>query len=408
MTELKSIYIENFMSIGKALLEFDDRNIISICGYNDSGKSAIIRLIDIMFYNSYSTEQVHYIKDGADYFKCIITFKDGVEYERIKTQTGSSIFILRKDGNVLFDNRKGSQVINTDGVPKVISDYLGVIRDDFTKEELNVRRCTDRLFLIETTGGDNYKILNVVLQSDRLAETSNAINVDKNKLQSEIVVKYNQLAALKDERERIKVLSAGDLDEFDAHIDAVEALNDRYKSLSAITESKCRIDSIKIPPQLKQIDTHRMKSLSNLLSLCNKASTSIPSEVQGVDTHRLSDIQRLKDLYKGTQKSIPSEAHGVDTECLLSLQRLKSLHNQATAPLPNGVTSVSTDRYFDIKTLKVALDNAKSAETKFRGINDAYSRTRDALITFANSNGLTICSNCGAVIPKEMENRHHE
>ena len=101
---IKSIYIENFMSIGSATIEFDDSNILSLCGYNDSGKSAIIRLIDIMFYNAYANEQVHYIKDGESSFRCIVSFKDGVEYERIKYTTGSSVFMLRKDDEVLFDN----------------------------------------------------------------------------------------------------------------------------------------------------------------------------------------------------------------------------------------------------------------------------------------------------------------
>ena len=52
-SKIVSIKIENFMSIKNALLEFDESNIISLCGYNDSGKSAITRLLEVMFYNTY-------------------------------------------------------------------------------------------------------------------------------------------------------------------------------------------------------------------------------------------------------------------------------------------------------------------------------------------------------------------
>ena len=42
-SKVVSLKIENFMSIKEGLIEFDDSNIISLCGYNDSGKSAITR-----------------------------------------------------------------------------------------------------------------------------------------------------------------------------------------------------------------------------------------------------------------------------------------------------------------------------------------------------------------------------
>lgn len=39
----------NFMSIKHGKVEFDERNIINIKGYNDSGKSAMLRALDVLF-----------------------------------------------------------------------------------------------------------------------------------------------------------------------------------------------------------------------------------------------------------------------------------------------------------------------------------------------------------------------
>ena len=181
-SKIVSIKIENFMSIKNALLEFDESNIISLCGYNDSGKSAITRLLEVMFYNTYSTDQVKFITDGEDYWLGAITFSDGVVYTRKKYLDGKSLWELKKDDKILFTNLLPNGTLAAMGdTPEIIEKYLGVIQDELTTEELNVRRNTDKLFLVGTSGGDNYKILNTVLRSDVLASASKSLNEDKNK-----------------------------------------------------------------------------------------------------------------------------------------------------------------------------------------------------------------------------------
>ena len=101
-SKIISLKIENFMSIKNGLIEFDDSNIISLCGYNDSGKSAITRLMEVMLYNAYSTDQVKFITDGEDYWLGELTFSDGVVYTRRKYADGKSLWELTKGVKILL------------------------------------------------------------------------------------------------------------------------------------------------------------------------------------------------------------------------------------------------------------------------------------------------------------------
>ena len=150
-SKIVSLKIENFMSIKNGLIEFDESNIISLCGYNDSGKSAITRLMEVMLYNAYSTDQVKFITDGEDYWLGELTFSDGVVYTRRKYADGKSLWELTKGDKVLFSNKLPNGTYAAMGdTPEVIERYLGVIQDELTGEELNVRRNTDKLFLTST------------------------------------------------------------------------------------------------------------------------------------------------------------------------------------------------------------------------------------------------------------------
>lgn len=50
MSKILGLELENFMSIKEAKLVFDETNIINLKGYNDSGKSAITRALDVLMF----------------------------------------------------------------------------------------------------------------------------------------------------------------------------------------------------------------------------------------------------------------------------------------------------------------------------------------------------------------------
>ena len=396
---IKSIHIENFMSIKNADIAFDGSNIIDLCGYNDSGKSAVIRLIDIMFYNAYSTEQVHFIRTGEDFFRCVMTFTDGVEYERIKKSTGASIFILRKDGQEIYNNQTGRQIINTTGIPRVISNYLGVIRDDYTKEELNVRRCTDRLFLINTTGGDNYKILNTILQSEALAETSTRLNTDKNRLQQEVVAKYNQLSALQTQREETPVVPTVALDTLIAEAARLEISSKRMEAIEQARTYKRERDSIVIAPHVSTINFDRYQKLTDIKGYKQASEKSIFKAVSSVSVDKLQALFQLCEYKATAHQPIQRKVSTVSIDLYQALSNLVALKAKVQAvEIPRAVeTVIDTGRIQAVKGLYAAYKEAKQRGEDWQEKQTAYEGVQSKLTEFARQYDLTICKNCGAV-----------
>lgn len=388
------------MSIANADIEFDERNIIDLCGYNDSGKSAVIRLIDIMFYNAYSTEQVHFIRTGEDYFKCIMYFDDGVEYERIKMDTGASIFVLRKDGVTVYTNQSGRQIINTGGIPKAIYDYLGVVKDEYTKEELNVRRCTDRLFLINTTGGDNYKILNTILQSEALAETSTKLNTDKNKLQNEVVARYNQLSALQTQRKETLVVPESLLDRLSESADVLEQYNGRLEDIEGVQTDLHTYRDIKISPAVSTIDIEGLSELSEIMGYKESADIRIPVKVDTIDTEVLNALSNIYNLKSKSDIPVPLHIGNVDTSSLTDLQSLVELKAEYDGVEVSGgvADTVSTDNYTDLRNLVLKYDDYYSADSVFNDADLKYREVFNQLSELADKYNLAICKNCGTVM----------
>ena len=191
--------LQDFMCFEDAIIEFDEYGIISLCGYNSSGKSAVVRGLDVILYNSRQTEHIKYIRDDMEHFMLELAFDDDVIIRRFKHRDGRNIWEMQQHDNMLFTNRTNTGVFAVEGVPDVIHAYLGVLRDSETKEKLNLRRVTDKQFLIETTGGDNYKILSAILKANILAEASKSITETRNRVQNEEFSLINTVRTLENE-----------------------------------------------------------------------------------------------------------------------------------------------------------------------------------------------------------------
>lgn len=356
---IQSLVIENFMSIEQAKLDFDSTNIIDLCGYNDSGKSAIIRLLDIMFYDSYKTEQVKFIQDGKNYFRGILYFADGIVYERIKHVTGQSEYNVYNGTELVYTNRKGDYIVNVDGVPDVISRYLGVLCDENTGEKLNVRRCTDRLFLIETTGGDNYKSLNYVLQSDVLASASMHLVQDRNRLQSDLMVGYSQLATLKNEQRRITVSSDTSLNLFENNIEIFKQCKQRFDSVRSISNLVAEISNISIPIEAHMVDLGRYNEMTVLSSLKSIYDRGIAPEVSVLSTDRLDYLTEAHGLKVLIDKPVQVELGVCDAQRLSDISSILSMHSKATMPVTDACIDVDVSQLNDIIALHDLLSIAQ-------------------------------------------------
>ena len=369
-SKVVSLKIENFMSIKEGLIEFDDSNIISLCGYNDSGKSAITRLLEVMFYNAYSTDQVKFITDGEEHWTGILTFSDGVVYTRRKYADGKSLWELSKGDTILFSNKLANGTYAAMGdTPDVIERYLGVIQDELTGEELNVRRNTDRLFLINTSGGDNYKILNSVLRSDVLSSASKALNEDKNKLSAEVNEKTTIKGVLQEQYDSYDVAPKEEIDDVKQYISNLEENKGRIVRLSALMEENQRKHSISLYDVLEPIDVSRLKELQGIMELATQKSSPI---YDSLDTINLERLMELKTIISYAEK----------------------LHTATYEEL----VPVDVNRLEVLKEIADSYNNLSNIQKAYDKVSDELEATKAKLLTLSQQYNLKVCHNCGSVV----------
>lgn len=309
----------NFMSIEHGKCEFDDRNIVNLKGYNDSGKSAMLQALKVLISNSNPTKQVGFIQDDKDYFRVVAAFADGVMILRDKYINGQSLYEMYKDNQLIYTSKSGNALTRITEVPKPIADYLGLIMYDGTC--LNARACFEKQIGVQTTGSENYKMFNTVLKSEEIATASALLNNDRNKLASDINAVDADLQAQKGflgNKDKITAEMVGYLKNHDSALDqyltmestlgtiyTLKASKDavviypelsgvdatQLAELDTIARQMSMLSAIKIAPQLDEVDALQLQALANIKSVADALSAVvIPPEVKTVDSEQLNAL----------------------------------------------------------------------------------------------------------------------
>lgn len=369
-SKIVALEVSNFMSIKSGRVEFDETNIINLCGYNDSGKSAITRLLEILFYNAYPQDQTKFITDGEEYWKGSLHFTDGVIIDRYKYADGKSMWEMYKGVELLYTNKldNGGLAAMSEN-PEIIANYLGVIQDEFTEEKLNVRRNTDKLFLITTTGGDNYKILNSVLQSDILAEASRQLNEDKNKLNGEVVNLKTTSEVLSSQLEGMVVVPEEVIDYTKEQITKLTDKAGQLARLTMISESKKQLNSMIVYDELDVVDLEAIKALQGIVALRGVLLTPIFEEVEGVDTKRLDALRSIAAM----QKSL-------------------------FIPTYEVLETVDVERYKGVKEIGNLYNTLYNANVNLANVEQELEKYKKELASLSAQYNLKVCKNCGSVV----------
>lgn len=309
----------NFMSIERGKCEFDDRNIVNLKGYNDSGKSAMLQALKVLISNSNPTKQVGFIQDDKDYFRVIAAFDDGVMILRDKYINGQSLYEMYKDNQLIYTSKSGNALTRITEVPKPIADYLGLIMYDGTC--LNARACFEKQIGVQTTGSENYKMFNTVLKSEEIATANALLNNDRNKLASDINAVDADLQAQKGflgNKDKITAEMVGYLKDHDSALDQYLTMESTLSTIYTLKVSKdavvvypelsgvdatqlaeldtiarqmSMLSAIKIAPQLDEVDALQLQALANIKSVADTLSAVvIPPEVKTVDSEQLNAL----------------------------------------------------------------------------------------------------------------------
>lgn len=381
-SRLVSWEVYNFMVYSYAKCEFDERGIITIKGYNDSGKSTMLQALNVLFFNSHPSMHINYIKDDCDYFRIMAHFDDGVSILRDKYINGQSLYEMYKDGTVIYSTRNGNTLTRVSKVPDPIEQYLGLISHDGTC--LNSRSCIEKQLLVQTTGSENYKFFNVVLKSEEIAVASQMLNTDKNKLLQDINSTTYQLQTTKTMLGNGNLLTyelISELERADKLLDEYDVKSDCISSALGIADE---VSAIQIPPDISQIDNERVSILSSINGIVNEIA-SIPTlpEVNQLDSSRLELLTRIM---------------GVSNEL-------------SSIPVIPNIQGVSTDRFSSILDLSLMLDSIETLDESTEDIDNKLVALDQEMKGYADhlrELGRTVirCPNCGTVYDSDMEHDH--
>jgi len=390
--------VENFMSIEKGSVEYDDTNIINFKGYNDSGKSAMLTALKVLMANSNPSKQLNFIQDDKSYFRVVARFSDGVTILRDKYINGQSLYEMYVNGETAFSTKVNGVLTKVDKVPQMIADYLGLITFDGIC--LNARSCFEKQIGVQTTGSENYRMFNVVLRSEELASAGQMLNTDRNKLASDIAIQETELRAMRsmyDDRITAELVSEAKnldsiLDEF-SHQNAV---------LGGISQIASSLASIHIGPELQRVNGDRLSQLGRLGSVFESLnSIHIAPALDSIDGSKLPMLMRTQQVLTelDTLKVAPS-LDVLNAEQLTSLRGIVSAfeHYNAVQVAPE-VHTMDSARLDVLLRVRETLDALSGCDTVLASLDSKLEKNTELLAGLeAESDGAFVrCPNCGLV-----------
>ena len=377
MSKIRGLELENFMSIKEAKLVFDETNILNLKGYNDSGKSAITRALDVLLFDSYKRAQKNFITHGEHYFRIKLHFDDGVTIVRDKYLNGSSLYEMYSEGQLVFSTKVGNTLTQVKDVPLEIREYLAMTETS-EGNYLNSQSIYDKQFLIQTTGSENVELLNGVLKLKETGLATTAIKNDINQLSSSINGLLADIESIKISLERYEDLDEGFillLSDLDSKYDEVER---KYNQL--IDVENLLSDMVELPlgiPDLPLIDGSLYSSLLGVASSVEELAKikDIPT-VDVISYNSYLELLKLAEL-QNSYKNVNTYILDIPIIDFGRLNTLKILGNsfKELADISNTISSL-TERSEELENESLQIQE------------------------YARENGISIskCDNCGALV----------
>ena len=414
-SKISSIELVNFMSFRKAKIVFDETGIINIKGYNDSGKSAILRGLAVCLMDMFKSKQVKFIRDDEEYFRIIVKFEDGVAILRDKYRNGQSLYEMYKEDTLVFTTKQGNKLSKVTKVPDVIEKYLGLCVTDSVY--LNYQSCVDRLPVVDTNGSENYQMFHEVLRMVEIHKANSMLNTDKNELGSRISVIESELAKEEVLLGRCNSISEELIDAVKDSQRVFEEVSSRADTLGGIYEGVVSYASIPRIPFIPSIDVSRLESINSIEGSFSRYN-SIPTlpSIPKVDSSRLEDILELGDTFV-KYSSIPTlpSVSSIDLGRLKAINDLSSLVSEGSrlVRLPS-VPSIDGDVIGRLESLGGILDtfsNYNRISSMCDSLDTELSEVKNTLATLvmeAEDRGISFvkCKNCGTYTVVGEEHSH--
>lgn len=233
----EKVHIVNFMSLEDVTVTFDDSGIVKLVGYNDSGKSAVLRALNTLLTYSDKDKHKRWIKNGAQFFEITAYFTDGVKVSLRKFKSGQAEYTMYRGEDLLYTNKLNSGLYDKIiGVPEEIASYFNLPTLP-GGQSLNIGFNTDPQLLVETTGSQNYEVLNTYLSSLSLMNAVAHIKKHNNALNNEISNKYSRINVYTHDLNESEGLDEELVDLARAASDYWERIQEQLDTITSATEA---------------------------------------------------------------------------------------------------------------------------------------------------------------------------
>lgn len=303
--DIFSVRVTNFMSYKDSTVTFDregdTRNILKFEGRNDTGKSAFSLAALLVLTNAYYTEHKNYIRSGEEFFRVVLTFVDGVVVVYEKNISGASFYdmYVREDDQVnatpifrrenetgiarafdvvqnatrLFSTRFEGEASedfyfakSVKEVPYRLQQYFGMLS---TSDGLSVNYAdaNSPKLGVNTTGSENAKILNEVLQARSLTLANERANRHVLDTQAQLASQRELFNVLKEETQRYAQVSQELVSAVGAEREHAIAVQERLQVSSSVAEVVFRAAQVQVLPAVPQVGEAVQQQVSMLASV---------------------------------------------------------------------------------------------------------------------------------------------
>ena len=284
--DISSVRVTNFMSYKDSTVTFDregdTRNILKFEGRNDTGKSAFSLAALLVLTNAYYTEHKNYIRSGEEFFRVVLTFIDGVVVVYEKNISGASFYdlykregdqvnatpIFRRESETgiarafdvvqnatrLFSTRFEGEASedfyfakSVKEVPYRLQQYFGMLS---TSDGLSVNYAdaNSPKLGVNTTGSENAKILNEVLQARSLTLANERANRHVLTTQAQLASQRELFNVLKEETQRYAQVSQELVSAVGVERENAIAVQERLQVSSSVAEVVSRAAQVQVLP----------------------------------------------------------------------------------------------------------------------------------------------------------------
>lgn len=350
LRRVDKIHIKNFETIEDAWIQFDQRGVIVLKGYNDSGKSAIILALRVLLYDYRRREHANFVRDDTEFARIVWYDEDGTIVLRDIYANGQTYYKVYKDTfeNCIFSTIDNGVIVPFDGVPEFVQSIFGV--GSYDKLYLNAGDDRDPILLAETSGGDNYKFLSAQLHSDELALASSLLNSDKNEKQTRLSELNAELRVIKKEFSTLGGITESLVNKVSDMDNQLDVESSKLSVFEEILNKSNTIDTLARIPTLDKLDSDKLKVISDI----NEKSILLSKE----DLCVLPSIEQNQLALLG---GIIESCNVVSADTLpiidtIDSNKLEILHN-----VLSNINKITTD------TLSVDLEKIEG--TRLNGIN---------------------------------------